>query len=100
MNFSKHKILTVAPYTKRLGFVVFDEMEILHFAVKTFKLPRTSASVTAEISQSIRKLMEEFKPKLVIVKTLNQRQVKSKNLTLVFSQVNLEAESFCVRRNR
>lgn len=93
MNFSKNKILTVAPFTKRLGFAVFGEAEMLYFAVKTFKPPRTVASVKAEISQSIRKLTAEFKPKLVIIKTLSSRQEKSKNLSLVFKQIKREAES-------
>lgn len=92
MNFSKHKILTVAPFTKRLGFAVFDDAEIIYFAVKTFKPPRTVASVKVEISQSIKNLSAEFKPKLILVKTLNQWQVKSKNTAFVFSQVKREAE--------
>jgi len=92
MNFSKRKILAVAPYTKRLGFAVFANTEILYFAVKTFKLPRTVASVKAEISQNIRKLTEDFKPELVIVKILNSRQIKSKKLRSVVEQIKLEAE--------
>lgn len=92
MNLSKHNILTIAPYTKRLGFAVFSQSEILYFAVKTFKLPRTIKSVKAEISQNIKKLTKDFKPELVIVKTLNSRQVNSKKLRSVVGQIKLEAE--------
>lgn len=93
MNFSKHNILTIAPFTKRLGFAVFSDAEILYFAVKTFKPQRSAMSVKAEISQSVKNLTEEFKPKLILVKTLNQWQVKSKNTAFVFSQVRREAEA-------
>jgi len=92
MNFSKHKILIIAPFTKRLGFAVFDNAELLYFAVKTFKLPRTGASIRAEVSQSMKNLIREFKPRLVLLKTLNSRQIKSENLTYAFSQVKCEAK--------
>lgn len=93
MNSAEQKILTIAPFTKRLGFAVFDGEEIIYFAVKIFKPPRRLSSVGREISQSIERLIDEFKPKFIVVKTLSSRQMYSKILKLVAEQIKREAES-------
>lgn len=85
--------MTIAPFTKRLGFAVFDGEEIIYFAVKTLKPPRLLSSVGQEISQSIGRLNDEFEPKLIVVKTLSSRQDTSKILRLVAEQIKREAES-------
>ena len=86
------RILVVAPYSQRLGVAVFAESNLLHYAVKTFRLPRTPQSVRAETSAHIKDLIKEFTPDRVIVKKLSRRQLYSRNQRNVLDQITVEAK--------
>lgn len=77
MQTSKTNILIVAPYTKRLGIAVFSNADLIHFAVKTLRSPRTIESVNTEISIQLKHLSRKFAPRLVIIKALSKRQRSS-----------------------
>lgn len=87
------KVLAIAPITKRFGAVVFEDMELVYFAVATVKSNKISQSLKIKISQTIRNLIGEFEPDLVIVKRLNKQQDKSNNLRLAVEQIKLAAET-------
>lgn len=93
MNCSKSKILAAAVGTKRLGFAVFQRTELLYFAVKTLKLPRTRRRVKRQVTLLTKKAFSEFKPKLLILKTLGKQQANSRILPVAVNQIKKEAEA-------
>lgn len=85
------KILAIAPVTKRFGVAVLENTELVYFAVATVKSNKIAQNLKIKISQTIRNLIGEFEPDLVVVKTLNKQQEKSKNLKLAVGQIETEA---------
>jgi RNase H-fold protein (predicted Holliday junction resolvase) len=69
--------LVVTPYTKRLGIAVFQDGELVYFGVKTFQRPRTIDSISEETTEKLTELIDEFKPRLVILKSLTMNQAGS-----------------------
>lgn len=93
MNNGKNRVLVVAPYSQRLGVAIFAGSDLIHYAVKTFKLPRTEQSVMVETSAQMRLLINEFRPKSVMVKKLSRRQISSRNQRAILEQVEIEANT-------
>ena len=87
------KILAISPVTKRLGAAVFENTELIYFAVATVKSKNITQSLQTRISQTVRNLISEFEPALVVVKTLNKQQEKSKNLRLAIRQIKSECQT-------
>lgn len=87
------KILAIAPITKRLGAAAFENAELIYFAVATIKSNKIPQSPKIKIAQTLRKLISKFEPDLVVVKTLNKQQEKSKNLKTAIKQIKSEAET-------
>ena len=73
----RNHFLVVTPYTKRLGIAVFQHAELVYFGVKTFQRPRTVASISDETAEKLTELIDEFKPRLVILKSLTMHQTGS-----------------------
>jgi hypothetical protein len=94
MNSTKHNTLAAAVSTKRIGIVVFNDEELIYFAVKTLKSPRTSYSVKRQISLIVREFINEYKPDFLVIKTLGKQQMKSKKQLLAVRQVKSSAEAF------
>lgn len=90
MLLSKMKILAIAPITKRLGVAVFENAELIYFAIATVRSNKIAQSLKVKISQTIRNLINEIEPDLVVVKKINKQQEKSKNLKLVIRQIESE----------
>lgn len=87
------KTLAIAPITKRLGVAIFENTELIYFAVATVKSDKIDQILKIKISQTVRNLISEFEPDLVVVKALNKQQEKSKNLKLASRQIKFEAET-------
>ncbi|MGI8467317.1 MAG: hypothetical protein ACR2N3_02585 [Pyrinomonadaceae bacterium] len=83
MKSANNIILAVAPATKRFGAVVFRNTEIIYFAVKPLKPPRTNESIKWEVSRSIENLLKEFSPKVIVLKSPSKQQLKSKQFKLI-----------------
>lgn len=84
---NKNIVLALAPYSQRLGVAVLDRSELLHFAVKTFALPRTSRSIRNETRRELTEFMDQYHPKVLILKTLSKRQRASENQRAVVEQI-------------
>ncbi len=91
------KTLAIAPITKRLGVAVFENRELLYFAVATVKSNKIAQSLKIKVSQTVLNLIGEFEPDLVVIETLNKQQEKSKNLKLAIRQTKVEAETAGIR---
>lgn len=83
--------MVAAPYSRRLGVAVFAGSDLLHYAVKTFRLPRTERSVRSETSAQINRLFDEFRPARLMIKKLSRRQVSSSNQQAVIEQLSTDA---------
>lgn len=90
---TEHNTLAVAVSTKRIGVVVFSDEELIYFAVKTLKSPRTSYSVKRQIAHIIKEFINEYNPGLLVIKALGKQQVQSKKQRLAVRQVKSSAES-------
>lgn len=88
----KTKTLAIAPITKRFGVAVFENTELVYFAVTTVKSNKIAQSLKIRISQTIRKLIGEFEPNFTVVKLLNKQQEKSRNLKLAVRQIQAETK--------
>ena len=94
MNRTEHNTLAVAVSTKRIGVVVFSEEQLVYFAVKTLKSPRTSYSVKRQVAHIVKEFINEYVPGLLVIKALGKQQVKSKKQRLAVTQVKSSAEAF------
>lgn len=86
-------IISVAPATKRFGVIVFRNEEIICFAVKTLKPPRTNESIKREVSGSIENLIKEFIPQAIVIKSQGKQQLKSKQFKLIAGCIESQAKS-------
>lgn len=73
------RILVITPYTKRIGIAFFDGRELVYFAVKTFRRPRTMGSIRGETRLRVVYLIRRFKPAILIVKSVSSYQHASQN---------------------
>lgn len=87
------KILATSLGTKRVGVAVYERTELIFFAVKTLKLPRTNRRVRRQVSLIMRKLFGEFDPHLLVLKSPGKQQARSKVLRAAFRQIKKEAEA-------
>ena len=92
MNTSKITILAASPFTKGFGIAAIYQNELIYFAVKTFKSPKTKQSVKRQISGIIRDIIEEFEPKMIILTKPSKHQTQSKYFDLINQQVKREAK--------
>ena len=92
-----NRVLVAAPYSQRLGVAVFAGSDLLHYAVITFRLPRTERSVRNETSAQLKQLFEEFCPGSLLIKKLSRRQTKSPNQWAVIEQLSTDAGAAGVR---
>lgn len=83
MKSADNIILAIAPATKRFGAVVFRNAEIIYFAVKPLKLPRTNESIKREVSSRIENLVKEFSPQSIVIKSPGKQQLKSNQFELI-----------------
>src|ERR1043166_620110 len=74
---SRDRFLVITPYTKRLGIAVFRGAELVYFGVKTFQRPRTCESIRKETAEKLTEMIGEFRPRLVILKSLTSHQAVS-----------------------
>lgn len=93
MNIHRNKILAVAVCNKRIGLSIFSLRELIYFAVKTLKSPRTSEHVKQQVSETIQLLLAEYEPEAVVLKLLGKQQAKSDNLQLIFQIVKQQVEN-------
>lgn len=93
MNLSNDNTLAIVVCTKRLGLAVFCRTELLYFAVKTLKPPRTDRHVKRQVSQIYQKTTTEFAPKVITLKLLGKQQAKSKNLQFVMRIIKHQSET-------
>lgn len=84
---NNHTVLALAPYSQRLGVAVLDRSELLHFALKTFTLPRTLSSVSSETRRELDELIDRYHPEMVILKELSKRQDGSVNQRAMVQQI-------------
>lgn len=92
MKKSAIKVIVITPFTKRFGIAVFSNSELLYFAVKTYKNPRTIESIKAEATQKLKNLIDEFKPELIIAKSLTRRQAVTNDHTLLVETIRCVAK--------
>ena len=92
-----NRVLVTAPYSQRLGVAVFAGSDLIHYAVKTFRLPRTERSVRCETSAQLNQLFDEFRPRSLIIKKLSRRQIKSPNQRAVVAQLSADASEAGIR---
>ena len=88
-----HTILAIAPATKRFGAAVFRDAELIYFAVKALKPPRTTESIKKEVSLSVNHLIKEFTPKMIVIKSPGKQQRKSVQFELMSEQIETAANS-------
>jgi hypothetical protein len=69
--------LVIAPYTKRFGIAVFGRSELLHFSVHQYKTIRDSVGRDSSNQSGVGELISDFKPKMIMLKSLTVRQGKS-----------------------
>jgi RNase H-fold protein (predicted Holliday junction resolvase) len=93
MKLKSDNLLAVAVCTKRLGLAVFCQKELLFFAVKTLKPPRTVQYAKRQISQIFQDTAAEYAPKLVVLKLLGKHQAKSKKLQSAIRVIKREAQT-------
>lgn len=93
MNRIEFKILAASLGTKRVGVAVYERTELVFFAVKTLKLPRTNRRVRRQVSLIMQKLFGEFDPHLLVLKSPGKQQAKSKALGAALRQIKKEAEA-------
>ncbi len=74
MHLSRSSFIVMAPYTKRIGFAVFCRGDLVDFGIKTFRSPRTNKSISEETAKECRKLIAEFEPRFLIVKSISDWQ--------------------------
>lgn len=94
MRYADNVILAIAPATKRFGTVIFRNAEIIYFAVKPLKPPRTSESIKLEVSISIENLVKEFSPQTIAIKSPGKQQLKSNQFELIAGCVESKAEYY------
>ena len=93
MRLCENKMVAVAVCTKRLGLVVFCQAELIYFAVKTLKPPRTIPQIQHQVSEIIQEIIAEFTPEEVVLKLPGKQQAKSKNLLTAVNQIKQEAQA-------
>lgn len=91
MNSTDKTILTVAPAAKRFGVAVFNGAELIYFAVKILKPPRTDESIKEEISGNIKRLIKDFSPNVIVIKSPGKQQQASNRFKLITDQTESEA---------
>jgi RNase H-fold protein (predicted Holliday junction resolvase) len=77
MKKNKSCVLAVASFTKRVGFAVLNDTELIHFGVKTFTSPRTIESNAAQITVYLTRLIRRYRPDKIVVKEPGKLQMTS-----------------------
>ena len=93
MIYAEDRVLAVAPCAKRFGVAIFAQSELIYFAVKTLKLPRTSNRIKKQVSASVQRLIRGFAPELIVIKTLSQHQTESENVQTIIHQIRASLKS-------
>ena len=92
MSAAGNNVLVVASCAKGIGITVFAGSELIYFAVKTLQSPRTTYHVGQQTSETIKAIIQEFAPGLIVVKSSAGQQAESKNRKAVAEHVKKEAE--------
>lgn len=84
-------IVTIAPYSKRIGVAVFESDNLIKFNLKPIKLPRTKSAIELLVKKIFQDEVTWYKADLIVIKS---KQTIPKNVThfdIAFKAVLQEA---------
>ena len=76
-------ILAMAPGKREFGIAVFDDSELVYFALRSLRHKRSRNALKNETIAILRKLIELYEPRKIALKAVSQYQKNSSNVAAI-----------------
>lgn len=91
MSSSPTILLALAPGRRESGVAIFADTKLIYCAVKTLRSRQSNKLLPVEIGRILQKQINDFAPRIVVVKAISRYQKLSPKLAVIMRYIKLAA---------